>query len=105
MYLVKANADLREHAGLQHLVVVALYGGLEADQAFLHGTGNFLEVVEVPWSQTTRICYSVYSQKSQSCKITLGKCLFMYMRSIHSKIYESRYIQRGEYGALRLGFG
>ena len=64
MYLVKANADLREHAGLQHLVVVALYGGLEAAQAFLHGTGNFLEVVEVPWSQTTRICYSILSKVS-----------------------------------------
>ena len=62
MYLVKANADLREHAGFQHLVVVALYGGFEAAQAFLHGTGNFLEFVEVSWSQTINPDLLGYSQ-------------------------------------------
>ena len=53
-YLVEANADLCEHAGLQRMVVVALHGGFDAAQAFLHRTGNLLVAVEVPWNQIGR---------------------------------------------------
>ena len=50
------------------MVIVALHGGFDAAQALLHGTGNSLVVVEVPWSEI----------RGQSGFVTEGKLGVLY---------------------------